>query len=116
MCDKEYNGWPTYETWAVALWLSNDYGTYHHILDIIRENDWHRDFDEAKEVPWYSKGTIALADWLEEWHEENNPVIGQASVYSDLLSAAFREVDWRYIANHWIEDMQDELEDEDDDE
>ena len=26
--DKTYNGWSTYETWAVALWLDNERSSY----------------------------------------------------------------------------------------
>jgi hypothetical protein len=102
MCDKTYNGWPNYETWAVNLWLENDYGTYHFVLDTIRENGWYQETDDD-DRPWYSDGVIALGHWLKDWHEEMNPIIDQASVFTDLLGAAFQEVDWYYIADHWID-------------
>lgn len=38
-----------------------------------------------------------LADSLKEWAEEQMPNIG-ASMWSDLLNAAFGEVDWYEIA------------------
>ena len=27
-CDDTHEGWHNYETWAVALWLANDEGSY----------------------------------------------------------------------------------------
>ncbi len=35
--DKTYNGWSTYETWAVALWLDNERSSYDYWREQARE-------------------------------------------------------------------------------
>ena len=39
--DMSYNGWATYETWVVALWMQNDEYLYNSVIDYVRSNrDW----------------------------------------------------------------------------
>ena len=37
---------------------------------------------------------------------EYNPIASEASMYSDMLSAAIGEVDWSEIAKGWIEEVE----------
>lgn len=95
MCEK-YNGWTNYETWAVKLWMDNDEGSY---------NYWNERTEELYEeaVPAFSftskrdAARVALMDELKETHEENAPE-NEASIYTDLMSAALGSVDWHEIA------------------
>jgi hypothetical protein len=92
-----YNGWTNYETWCVGLWADSDY-----IAEQSREiysyatpsSEWDTKRDAA---------TRSVADWLKEWHEELMPEI--EGLYSDMLNAAFSEVNWYEIAEHYISDI-----------
>ncbi len=37
MKDREYNGWPNYETWNVMLWLDNDEEMYRYYRSRARQ-------------------------------------------------------------------------------
>jgi hypothetical protein len=88
---QTYNGWKNYETWAVKLWLDNDEPTYRYIRRLIREIRVSR-----PAVYW-------LADHLFEVVACNAPDLG-ASMYTYLLHAALDDVDWREIAESFLED------------
>ena len=85
-----YNGWTNYETWAVKLWLDNEQGDQEMMEEIVRENteDW-----TAGEV---------LRDTLAEYM----PDLG-GTLWGDLLSSAWEEVNWREIAENVREDIED---------
>ncbi len=114
MNDKKYNGWTNYETWNVALRLDNDEGSHQHWVQ-ASEEAW----EEAEARAHWTReesAVFALADRLKEEIEENAPDL-RSSLYADLLGAALSEVNWREIAEHYIEDVDNtEEEDEDEDE
>jgi hypothetical protein len=85
-----YNGWTNYETWNVKLWLDND-GT-------TPDSSWPRDI-------------YGLSEYLKDMIWEQAPDLG-ASMFSDLLTAALQEVEWREIAEAYLEEMKDEEEEE----
>jgi hypothetical protein len=90
----DYNGWSSYETWAVALWMDNDQWSY------TEAREWAREaLHEHDTAP-----TIYLADVLKDEHTCRAPDL--EGVYSDLLSAALQEVNWFEIAAHLIEEVQ----------
>ena len=102
---SDYQGWTNYETWAIALWIDNDQGSQEYWHEIARE---YSDGNSAMEdESSYRGSTVDLADALKSEFEEMNPLSGDASVFSDLMGAALREVDWRKIAASLIEDSQD---------
>lgn len=81
MCNKQYNGYANYETWAVSLWIDNDQYMHNQLEEFARK---HESISE-------------LANIIEDWISDDMPELG-ASLWSDLLSAAFNEVDWYEIA------------------
>lgn len=93
---RTYNGWSNYETWCMALWIGNDQASYLHAQALA---------EAEVEVPaWTTRTearTAALATALCDWQEELRPDLG-ATVFSDLLGAAFSEIDWYEIASSII--------------
>jgi ADP-ribosylglycohydrolase len=103
-----YNGWRNYETWAVALWIDNEQGSQEYFQELATEI--YRKA-EAGDYEWNTKASEAeeqLANAIEAYHDENMPVV--SGVYADLLGAALGSVDWREIAEHYIDDIKDEVE------
>lgn len=98
-----YNGWKNYETWNVALWIDNDQSTYN------MRSEWAQEiWDESEADRNFTReetAKIALADRIKEFVDDNNPLSSEASMYSDILSAALSEVDYYEIAENWLEDV-----------
>lgn len=95
-----YNGWPNYETWCMALWIDNEYGSYQWSRELAREVKSHPEVYG----PYDETGKHGLAQALKEWQEEQMPEL-EASVWADLLRASFGEVEWAEIAENYLEEV-----------
>lgn len=101
--EEGYQGWKNYETWAVALWLDNDQGSYEYWREVIQEL---REAGSARGE--YTPESVTdedllrreLADRLKESHEEMMPQV--EGVFGDLLNGALSEVDWGEIATNLL--------------
>jgi len=106
-----YNGWKNYETWNVALWIGNEQGSERESRQMAQDA-----WDNAGADRTFTRkerAVLDLADSLKTWIEEQNPLASDASVWSDLLSAALSEVDWQEWAENLLEDADTDDEDED---
>src|SRR5262245_45440597 len=106
--EKRYNGWTNYETWAVALWLDNDSGSYDHWRERAQEA-----YDNAEAGTHYGSetreeaATAALREELSAWHDDIQDELGiteklGGTVFADLLGAAMSEVNFHEIAEHYV--------------
>lgn len=108
MNEKPYNGYTNYETWLVALWIDNDQGLQEMIQEFAQAA-----YDEAEASEYLTREEEAVATLekqIEDVIDEMNPLISEASLFSDMLSAAFREVDYREIAEGFIAEVDKEEE------
>lgn len=107
MNHKEYNGWYNYETWVVNLWMDNEEGIHDYWREQAQEI--YKETEPTDNTPKTIQAKWNLANIIKEQITENNPLIEEATLYSDLMSAALSEVNWDEIANHFIDIVLEEL-------
>lgn len=71
-----HNGYKNWETWNLALWLTNDEAIYHAAREAARGGP----------------------DELREMVEDENPLVGLPSWYGDVVAMAINEVAWDEVA------------------
>lgn len=102
-----HNGWTNYETWLVALWIENDHGSYTYWQERA-ESALH--YSRATTNPTFTReerATLDIKDELKDNITDEAPDLG-ASMFADMLNAAFAQVNWYQIAGHMIEDAKQE--------
>jgi len=111
MTKHEYSGWTNYETWNVKLWMDNDQASQEEWYDRARRT-WavasktKAPTDTTEQE--HEEAVSSLAEQLEEYYDhEVDAWIGDKpiSCFSDMLLASLREVNWREIAGHLLEDI-----------
>jgi len=112
-----YQGWTNYETWSVNLYMENDQPEAARWLEDARSA-------LADAEPMYStadptrvlftareNAVFALAETMKEaFGEESDRCFellgGCESVMAQLLTGAVGSVDWREVARHWIDKIE----------
>jgi len=92
-----YNGWKNYETWATALWLDNEEGSYTEARSIVAEA---RDGSDTPD----SDAADALKEWAEELWLDPITEGNAAGLVIDLLRGAWSEIDWHEVQAHYVDD------------
>jgi len=96
--NTKYNGWTNYETWLCNLWFEN-----FEFSDMLDMFDGCEDKDDILRV---IKNYIK--DYVEEYVEESRE--NASGFINDLISSALGEIDYYDIAEHYVDDVADELE------
>ena len=97
---QKYNGWTNYETWLCNMWFNNFYFT--DMMDMF--DNCEDNCDVLDIIENYIK------EHVEEYVEYSLPHGGIHGFMHDMLNAAISEIDWRDIAEHYVDDVVDELE------
>ena len=94
---QSYNGWTNYETWLCNLWFNNfDFTDQMDMFDNCEDN-----CDVLEIIANYIKESV------EEFVEYSAADHG---FIQDMINSAVGEIDWRDIADHYVDDVVDELE------
>ena len=94
MNTQKYNGWTNYETWLTNLYFDNF--DFEEVMDIF--DDCRDRADMLNRIEDYIK------DYVEEYVEQFR-LDSRNLFIDDLLNAALGEVDYREIAEHYIDDV-----------
>ena len=97
---QKYNGWTNYETWLCNMWFNYfDFTEQMELFDNCEDN-----CDVLDIIEDYIKQSV------EEFVECSLSPASQHGFIHDMLNAAISEIDWRDIAEHYVDDVVDELE------
>lgn len=107
MNKKEYNGWFNYETWLAGLWMDNDSSEYW----ATRAQEVYDETDKDDTFTHEENAALALADEMKDHFEEGSPA-DITGFYADLINAALSEVNWHEIAEHYINEVEKEEDDQ----
>lgn len=97
--EERYNGWANHETWACALHIDNDQGSYNHRQELVKAAKLAAP-DEAR---WVLRD--ALKDWIEREietvHFDPKRATEWARMMANDVGSAWR-VDWNEIAANFL--------------
>jgi|TARA_R100000081_G_scaffold62932_1_gene31837 hypothetical protein len=96
---ETYNGWTNYETWCLNIWIDNDQYLNERKAELIREVTLHYDDKQAYEL------SLLLENMVEEL-KDNALEVG---LLSDLLGGAIGKINFFELAEHYIEDFNEDF-------
>ena len=96
MTQEKYNGWTNYETWNCKLWLDNEQPIYEMIQNKV--DDYFIKSNQSSD-----KVISSLTSFLKSYVESSSPELNP-SMYSDMLNASLREINFYEIAKSYVDD------------
>ncbi len=98
--NTKYNGWTNYDTWLCNLWFDNfDFTDLMDMFDGCEDKG-----DILNTIEEYIK------DYVEEFVESYLAPGDTHGFIHDMLNSSIQEIDFRDIAEHYVDDVADELE------
>ena len=102
----KYNGWSNYETWNCKLWLDNEPTPYEMISEHIHFlRNCGKNYKKNDIV--YKTSQFIKDQLVEPYQPKLEP-----SMFSDMLSASLREINYYEIATAYYDDLWQWVDDE----
>lgn len=97
----DYNGWTNKQTWTVNLWIDND--GYAGGSDAVAERAAEIVADDGRDDAVRTLAAEIRAQIEEQVDEETG---GARGLSGDLLGHALALVDWEEIAQHYVDEVE----------
>ena len=97
--NETYNGWTNYETWCLNIWIDNDQYLNERKAELVREVTLHYDDKQVYEL------SLLLESMVEEL-KDNALEVG---LLSDLLGGAIGKINFYELAEHYINDFNEDF-------
>ena len=100
---EKYNGYSSYETWLVAVWIDNDQGSIDFWVDVAKHH--YNIAEDTKHFTKREEAIISFSGDMAEWYGDNVPEYSDdiGGLWSDMLHAALGSVDWYELAAKYME-------------
>ena len=100
MDTQKYNGWTNWATWMVSLHFDG--------LDFTDEIE-NGSFDDISKDDLRCQLAYTIQEYVESYLDEVADTSN--SFVADLINGTMQDVDWHDIADHYVDDILDELKD-----
>ena len=99
---EKYNGYSSYETWLVAVWVDNDQYTIDHWVNVAKHH--YNIAEDRKHFTKREEATISFSEDMKEWYEDNIPDSTEiGGLYADMLHGCMTVVDWGELAKKYMD-------------
>ena len=99
---EKYNGYSSYETWLVAVWVDNHQGSIDHWVHVAKHH--YNIAEDSKHFTKREEATISFSGDMAEWYGDRVPDSNEIGrLWWDMLHAALGSVDWYELAAKYMD-------------
>ncbi|QEG36163.1 DUF7249 family protein [Bythopirellula goksoeyrii] len=103
--EEKYEGWENRETWLVNLHLENEASSYRYWREQAEQSRSSAAKTDQVHAKIWTEAQAALFTLADQMREQVTEAIAveSPSLVGDLIATALSRVEWREIAEHWLE-------------
>jgi len=99
---EKYNGYSSYETWLVSVWIDNDQRHINHWVDVAKHH--YNIAEDSKHFTKREEAIISFSGDMAECYGDRVPDSDDiGGLWSDMLHAALGSVDWYELAAKYMD-------------
>ena len=111
--EPTYNGYTNKPTWSIMSWINNDAFIYKTIMNKMKDDQVYHRNNGRQFIKGDNRGSykIDLAEYLCHYFDDYKPnAVGVKACINDILGYTMSIINWEEIAEHLIDDYEEEME------